>query len=112
MDYYRQIAHASGLKMLVYNLPAATKISLGLNELEKLFDDQFLGVKHTSSDFFALEGIKSHFPDKYIFNGYDEMFLSGLAAAHSVCASLKGFTAAGSSSASSTRRRICSRSRG
>lgn len=80
MDYYRQIAHASGLKMLVYNLPAATKISLGLNELEKLFDDQFLGVKHTSSDFFALEGIKSHFPDKYIFNGYDEMFLSGLAA--------------------------------
>ena len=81
IGYYRQIANASELKMLVYNLPAATKISLGLSELEGLFEsDRFLGVKHTSGDFFALEGIKSHFPDKYIFNGYDEMLLSGLAA--------------------------------
>ena len=47
----------------------------------KLFRSDFiLGVKHTSSDFFMLERLKSFRPDAVIFNGYDEMFLSGLAA--------------------------------
>ena len=81
ISYYRQIADASPLGVLVYNIPAATGVSLGLRELERFFgDDRFIGVKHTSSDFFTLEGIKSRFPGKAVFNGYDEMFLSGLAA--------------------------------
>ncbi len=69
------------LQMLVYNIPAFTGVAMGLEQLGKLLSsDRFLGVKHTSNDFFALEGIKTHFPDKVIFNGYDEMLLSGLAA--------------------------------
>ncbi len=80
-DYYNRIASATELKMLVYNIPAFTGVSMGLEQLGGLLhSDRFLGVKHTSNDFFALEGIKTHFPDKVVFNGYDEMLLSGLAA--------------------------------
>ncbi|MGM9682811.1 MAG: dihydrodipicolinate synthase family protein, partial [Eubacteriales bacterium] len=38
-----------------------------------------IGIKHTSNDFFAMEQIKTGFPDKLVFNGFDEMFLAGLA---------------------------------
>ncbi len=80
-DYYNRIASATDLKMLVYNIPAFTGVSMGLEQLGRLLNsNRFLGVKHTSNDFFALEGIKTHFPDKVVFNGYDEMLLSGLAA--------------------------------
>ena len=43
-----------------------------------LSDDRFAGIKFTSNDFFLLERCKSAYPDKVIYNGYDEMFLSGL----------------------------------
>ena len=45
-----------------------------------LCDERFIGVKHTSSDFYALNRFKKAYPKKLIFNGYDEMLLSGLAA--------------------------------
>ncbi|MFQ9800555.1 MAG: dihydrodipicolinate synthase family protein [Clostridia bacterium] len=45
-----------------------------------LEDPRFIGLKHTSSDFFVLERLHTRFPDRYLFNGYDEMFLSGLVA--------------------------------
>ncbi len=52
---------------------------MGMRELECfLSQDKFLGLKHTSNDFFALEQCKSRFPDKIVYNGFDEMFLSGL----------------------------------
>ena len=38
------------------------------------------GVKFTSSDFFQLERMKRAHPDLTIWNGYDEMLLSGLSA--------------------------------
>ena len=41
-------------------------------------DDRFVGVKHTSNDYFALEQFKAAFPDKLVYNGYDEMLLAGL----------------------------------
>ena len=80
-DYYRDIAKSSSLQMLIYNIPAFSGVSLGTDRLmELLADEHFLGIKHTSNDFFALETLKSHFPDRVIYNGYDEMLLSGLAA--------------------------------
>lgn len=81
MDYYLAIASATSLKVLIYNFPAFSGVSLGADDLGKfLVDDRFLGVKHTSNDFFTLETLVSHFPNKLFYNGYDEMFLSGLAA--------------------------------
>ena len=77
--YYNRLADASGLPMLVYHIPAFSGVNMGKGEIESfLNDDKFLGVKFTSNDFFTLEQCKTAFPDKIFYNGYDEMFLSGL----------------------------------
>ena len=53
---------------------------MGSDEMASfLGDDRFAGIKFTSNDFFTLEQCKSKFPEKLVFNGYDEMLLSGLA---------------------------------
>lgn len=77
--YYFDIVDAVDLPMLIYNFPAFSGVNLTVDNIgEFLRDDRFLGVKHTSSDFYALERFKADFPDKVIYNGYDEMFLAGL----------------------------------
>lgn len=78
--YYLDIVDAVDLPMLIYNFPAFSGVNFSVENIkELLMDDRFLGVKHTSSDFFLLEQLKTYFPDKLIYNGYDEMFLAGLA---------------------------------
>ncbi len=77
--YYYDIVTACSLPMLVYNIPAFSGVSFSTADFEEfLRDDRFIGVKFTSSDMFQLERLKSKFPDKLVYNGYDEMFLSGL----------------------------------
>lgn len=78
--YYSRLADASELPMLVYHFPAFSGVNMGIDEMgEFLSDDRFLGIKYTSNDFFAMELCKAKFPDKIIYNGFDEMLLSGLA---------------------------------
>lgn len=78
-SYYFRLAEHVGLPMLVYNFPAFSGVNLGFDQFsEFLTSDLFLGVKHTSNDFFTLQRCKSAFPNKIIYNGFDEMFLSGL----------------------------------
>ena len=78
-DYYIRLAESSGMKMLVYHFPAFSGVSMGSDEMAAfLGDDRFAGIKFTSNDFFTLEQCKSRFPHKLVFNGYDEMMLSGL----------------------------------
>ena len=78
-DYYIRLAESSGMKMLVYYIPAFSGVSMGADEMATfLGDDRFVGIKYTSNDFFTLEQCKSRFPNKLVFNGYDEMLLSGL----------------------------------
>ena len=77
-DYYYRLADAASLPMLVYYIPALSGVNLGVSEMsEFLSDERVLGIKFTSNDFFSLERCKTAFPDKILFNGYDEMFLSG-----------------------------------
>ena len=79
-DYYIRLAESSGMKMLVYYIPAFSGVSMGADDMAAfLGDDRFAGIKFTSNDFFMLEQCKSRFPEKLVFNGYDEMMLSGLA---------------------------------
>ncbi len=81
LEYYNELASATSLKTLIYNIPSLSGVSLGADQLGKMLeDDRYLGVKYTSNDFFALETIKSHHKDKLIYNGCDEMLMSGLAA--------------------------------
>ena len=78
--YYVRLAETSGMQMLVYHFPAFSGVGMGINEIAAfLTDNRFVGIKYTSNDFFTMERCKALYPDKLIFNGYDEMFLSGLA---------------------------------
>ena len=77
--YYFDIVDAVDLPMLIYNFPAFSGVNLTADNIKEfLTDDRFMGVKHTSSDYFAMEQFKTAFPEKIIYNGYDEMFLAGL----------------------------------
>ena len=77
--YYYGIVDAVDLPMIIYNFPNFSGVNLSVEQVSEFFcDSRFIGIKHTSNDFFALEQFKSHFPDKVVFNGFDEMLLSGL----------------------------------
>lgn len=78
-DYYYRLADTAGLPMLVYHFPAFSGVNMGMSEMRSFLDDsRFLGIKYTSNDFFTMEQCKTNFPDKIVYNGYDEMFLAGL----------------------------------
>ncbi len=79
-QYYFDIVNAVDMPMILYNIPAFSKVSLTVDNVAEFFDDpRFVALKNTSSDFFLLERLTARYPDKIYFNGYDEMFLSGLA---------------------------------
>ena len=78
-NYYFRLADAAGLPMLVYHFPKFSGVNMGIAEMRQfLEDDRFLGIKYTSNDFFTMERCKSTFPEKIVYNGFDEMFLCGL----------------------------------
>ena len=78
-NYYFRVADASSLPMLVYHFPAFSGVNMGVKEIKSfLTDERFIGIKYTSNDFFTMERCKSSFPNKLVYNGYDEMFLAGL----------------------------------
>lgn len=78
-NYYFRLADAAQLPMLVYHFPAFSGVNMGINEMGQfLKNDRFLGIKYTSNDFFTMEQCKSNFPEKIVYNGFDEMFLAGL----------------------------------
>lgn len=77
--YYYDIAESVDLPMLIYNFPNFSGVNLTYNNIgEFLCSDRFMGVKHTSNDYFSMERFKSEYPDKVIYNGFDEMFLAGI----------------------------------
>ena len=79
-NYYIRLAEASDLPMLVYHFPAFSGVNMGMKEMDSfLGDDHFIGIKYTSNDFFTMEQCKTKYSHKLVYNGFDEMFLSGLA---------------------------------
>lgn len=79
-NYYFDIADV-GVPVIIYNFVAAGGAKLSTDNFRDfLSDKRFIGVKHTSSDFFMLERLKAFREDAVVFNGFDEMFISGLAA--------------------------------
>jgi N-acetylneuraminate lyase len=78
-NYYFNIVNNVNLPMIIYNFPGFSGVVFTDENIgEFLRDERFIGIKHTSSDYYALERIKNDFKDKVIFNGFDEMFLAGL----------------------------------
>ena len=79
-NYYFGISNSVSLPMLVYYIPSFSGVNMGVKEISQFLDnDKFLGIKYTSNDFFTMEQCKTNFPDKIVYNGFDEMLLSGLA---------------------------------
>ncbi|NBK21079.1 MAG: N-acetylneuraminate lyase [Spirochaetia bacterium] len=77
--YYRQVLDATGMPIIIYNIPQFTGVSFDKHNAESLLNDEkIIGVKHTSTDLYALERMRDAFPKKIYFNGFDEMFLSSL----------------------------------
>lgn len=78
-QYYKDVLDAVDIGIIVYNIPQFTGISFSKKNAF-LNDKRIIGIKHTSMNLYDLERIKQAFPDKVIFNGFDEIFLSSLAA--------------------------------
>jgi N-acetylneuraminate lyase len=76
-DYYETIINGTGNNMLVYCIPHLSGVGISLELLSDLLsNDKVIGVKYTSNDFFLLERLRKKFPNKAIFNGFDELLLS------------------------------------
>ncbi len=81
LQYYRDLMEGIQLPLFIYNYPAASGFSLTSEILDQLCACPYTaGVKFTSPDFFQLERMKRAHPELCIWNGYDEMLLSGLSA--------------------------------
>jgi len=79
IDYYLDLARETGARIIPYNIPSLSGVALTeeiITELRR--DPRVIGVKFTSNDFYQLERMRSHDPKLIIYNGFDEMFLSGL----------------------------------
>lgn len=80
VSYYQDIAASVTLPMIIYNFPSSSGFAFTKEIANKLFkNEQFIGIKHTSSDMFALQQFKQMERDILVYNGFDETLLAGLA---------------------------------
>ena len=78
--YYSDIINASEMPMVMYYIPGTSGVKFSTAQIAEILDNEMvIGLKHTSNEYFALEQVKTKFQNKVIFNGFDEMFLCGLA---------------------------------
>ena len=80
IGYYKDLAEASPLPMIIYNIPLAGIMGYGtLVKLAKI--PGVKGIKYTSTTHFEITQLKSDIgPDFMVYSGADEMALSGLLA--------------------------------
>lgn len=79
--YYRDIMQETELPMFLYNFPTLSGFSLSPEILDDLCNSgNVAGVKFTSNNFFDMERMHTRHPELTIWNGFDEMLISGLAA--------------------------------
>lgn len=77
-EYFRSIAHATPLPLMIYSSAQARPYSVA--ELKELLDDEKINsVKYTGYNFYALERLVKAYPNKKFFTGADEVFLAGQA---------------------------------
>lgn len=79
-NWIAELAAVTDLPMLYYNIPASTGVALDDSQLNAIMAiDGIVGMKFTANDFYALNRVAAAHPDYAIYNGYDEMLLSGIA---------------------------------
>ena len=79
-EYYKNLAKV-GVPMIVYNMPSYTNTALSIDNIKELSEiENVIGMKHSSTDMFVLERIKTKMPHFLVYSGPDEMCLSAYAA--------------------------------
>ncbi len=79
-DYYKAIADASNLPLIIYNIPALSGTDIPTEKLQQLMeDDRIIGVKFTAPDLFQFAQLRKSLPSKSFYFGTDEMFLAASA---------------------------------
>ncbi|MGI9486751.1 MAG: N-acetylneuraminate lyase [Geminicoccaceae bacterium] len=79
-DYYKAIADAAGMPLIVYNIPVLSGANLSTDQLLRLLDDDGIGgMKYTAPDLFQFWQLRDAAPDKSFYFGTDEMFLGAAA---------------------------------
>ncbi|MDR1418815.1 MAG: N-acetylneuraminate lyase [Treponema sp.] len=79
--YYVDISNTVSVPMLIYNVPAMSKVNFSEEDFVTFFKSRkIIGVKYTSYDLFLAQKLISRFPKKILFIGHDEIFLSAIAA--------------------------------
>lgn len=77
--YYDDIVSSVKLPMIIYNFPGGNGFTFTADIAAEIFkDERFIGIKHTSTDLFALQQFKQKIKNITAFNGFDEMCLGGL----------------------------------
>jgi N-acetylneuraminate lyase len=75
--YYRNLASATDLPMIVYEVPVRTNRPLPLPVLSEILTlPNVAGMKFTSNDLFKFSQLKAAHPDKIVYFGFDEIYLS------------------------------------
>ena len=78
--YYNELCNATKLKMMIYNLPSATKVSFTINQFIELFSNKKIySIKYTDTNYYIMEQVKS-LTNTLIYSGADECFLSAISA--------------------------------
>lgn len=79
--YYDAIANAAELPLLIYALPALTRVEISTDQYDELFaNEHIVGVKYSDGNCLTLERLRQRYPDKLIMYGIDEMLIFGLLA--------------------------------
>ncbi len=77
--YYNDIANSVDIPMIMYNFPNANGFQFNKEKAEDMFKNKkFIGIKHTTSDLFALQQFKTMECNPLVYNGFDEMLVAGL----------------------------------
>ncbi len=77
-DYYRTLC-ATGAPVFVYYIPGITGMTAGMKEMRRLLEiPGVAGLKLSDWNVFLLKQVKTDFPEKTVYSGFDEMLLPGL----------------------------------
>ena len=78
--YYKAIADAADLPVVIYNIPALSGAEFSTDKLlELMVDPRIAGAKFTAQDLFQFQQLRKRAPGKKFYFGTDEMFLGAAA---------------------------------
>ena len=79
VEYYTEVARASGIPVFVYHIPVLTHSHPTVEDMLRLLDiEGVAGLKLTDWNLFFMKQLKAERPDIIVYNGYDELMALGL----------------------------------